>query len=296
MAQHQDYSEGELRSLSGEDAKARSKAVWALGDWSRIANSLDDASRALLEACGVGPEDSLLDVASGTGNAAIWAAKAGANVTATDLCPRMVADGQLRSDSEGFPIAWHEADMEALPFEDGSFDCVTSAFGIPFAPHPALAISELFRVTRLGGKVGLVNWTPEGMAGRLGGLSAKYSSGPQKSDGFNWGRAGKVSEVLRPLASKVELIWGLQWNESPSAMHWWENWKLNSPTMAAAAKTLAPEQMKSLGEDVVALIAASQVPARLGARWGSEYLIVVATKLTGPSDGVSRETFLSAQE
>ena len=121
----------------------------------------------LVEACGIGAGDRVLDVAAGTGNAAIPAAGRGARVVASDLTPELLDAGRRRSEAEGLQIEWVTADAERLPFESGSFDVVMSSIGVMFAPHHEAAAEELVRVCRPGGTIGLLSWTPEGMLGAL---------------------------------------------------------------------------------------------------------------------------------
>lgn len=121
----------------------------------------------LVQACGIGPAMSVLDVAAGTGNAAIPAARAGAKVTASDLTPEIMEAGRGRAEAEGLALEWVEADAEHLPFGDASFDVVMSSIGAMFAPHHQETADELVRVCRPGGTIGLLSWTPDGMIGAL---------------------------------------------------------------------------------------------------------------------------------
>jgi len=162
------------------DLKARHRTMWGLGNYARVSDELiPDLGGVLVEACEIGPGDRVLDIAAGTGNAAIPAALAGGNVTASDLTPELLEIGQLRaariaSDSasaEGTgavdSITWRVADAEALPFDDGAFDVVMSCVGIMFAPFHEKAAAELLRVVRPGGRIGLISWTPGGFVGQM---------------------------------------------------------------------------------------------------------------------------------
>ncbi|MEA2349999.1 MAG: hypothetical protein QOG86_940 [Thermoleophilaceae bacterium] len=142
--------------------------MWASGDYpSMVETFLLPLAPVLTEACGVGPGMRVLDVAAGTGNASIPAAKAGAEVTASDLTPELLDAGRRRAEAEGASLEWVEADAENLPFEDESFDVVMSSIGVMFAPHHQQSADELVRVCRPGGRIGLISWTPEGMIGAL---------------------------------------------------------------------------------------------------------------------------------
>ena len=150
------------------ELKARHRRMWASGDYpSMVDTFLLPLGPRLVGACRIGPGTRVLDVAAGTGNAAIPAAHAGAHVTATDLTPELLEAGRRRPEAAGVEIDWLEADAEHLPFADESFDVVTSSIGVMFAPHHQLAADELVRVCRPGGTIGLLSWTPEGMIGAL---------------------------------------------------------------------------------------------------------------------------------
>ena len=150
------------------DLKQRHRAMWASGDYPLMVETfLLPLGPRLVEACGIGEGTRVLDVASGTGNAAIPAAKRGATVTASDLTPELLAAGRRVAEADGLELEWVEADAENLPFEDESFDVVMSSIGVMFAPHHDASAGEMARVCRPGGTVGLLSWTPEGMIGAL---------------------------------------------------------------------------------------------------------------------------------
>jgi SAM-dependent methyltransferase len=155
-------------TTSDADLKARHRAMWASGDYpSMVETLLLPLGPRLVEACGIGPGMRVLDVAAGTGNASLPAARAGADVTASDLTPELIEAGRERAEAEGLSLTWAEADAEHLPFADASFDVVMSSIGAMFAPHHQDVADELARVCRPGGTIGLLSWTPEGMTGAL---------------------------------------------------------------------------------------------------------------------------------
>jgi SAM-dependent methyltransferase len=150
------------------ELKARHRRMWANGDYpSMVETFLLPLGPRLAGACRIGPGTRVLDVAAGTGNASIPAAQAGAHVTASDLTPELLEAGRRRAEALGVELDWVEADAEALPFGDESFDVVMSSIGAMFAPHHQLVADELVRVCRRGGTIGLLSWTPEGMIGGL---------------------------------------------------------------------------------------------------------------------------------
>jgi SAM-dependent methyltransferase len=142
--------------------------MWASGDYPLMVDTfLLPLGPILVEACGIREGMRVLDVAAGTGNASIPAAKTGADVTASDLTPELFDAGRARAKAEGVELEWVEADAENLPFEDGSYDVVMSSIGAMFAPRHQDVADELVRVTKPGGTIGLLSWTPEGMIGAL---------------------------------------------------------------------------------------------------------------------------------
>jgi SAM-dependent methyltransferase len=150
---------------SDAELKARHRAMWASGDYpSMVEMWLTPLGPRLVEACGIGPGVSVLDVAAGTGNASIPAAHRGAHVTASDLAQELLDAGRRRAD---VALDWVQADAEHLPFADASYDIVMSSIGVMFAPHHQDAADELVRVVRPGGTIGLLSWCPDGMIGAL---------------------------------------------------------------------------------------------------------------------------------
>lgn len=161
------------------DLKARHRAMWASGNYPLMVDTfLLPLGPRLVEACGIEPGLRVLDVAAGSGNAALPAAQRGASVTASDLTPELLEAGRLRAEAEGLELDWVEADAERLPFEDGSFDVVMSAIGGMFAPNHQAVADELVRVTRPGGTIGLLSWTPEGMLGALFRTMGPFAAPP----------------------------------------------------------------------------------------------------------------------
>jgi SAM-dependent methyltransferase len=155
-----------MTSTTTDPLKARHRTMWGLGDYPLVADTVvPDLGAVLVDACGLQPGDRVLDVAAGSGNAAIPAARAGAQVVASDLTPSLLDAGKARA--KDLPIRWEEGDAEALPYADGSFDVVLSCLGVMFAPHHQAGADELVRVCRTGGTIGLLSWTPGGFVGQL---------------------------------------------------------------------------------------------------------------------------------
>jgi SAM-dependent methyltransferase len=161
------------------ELKARHRTMWASGNYPEMVETfLLPLGPRLVEACRVGSGVSVLDVASGTGNAAIPAAQRGAHVTASDLTPELLQAGAQLADASSTKLDWVTADAEHLPFEDESFDIVMSSIGVMFAPHHQQAADELVRVCRAGGTLGLLSWTPEGMLGALFRMMGQFAPPP----------------------------------------------------------------------------------------------------------------------
>jgi ubiquinone/menaquinone biosynthesis C-methylase UbiE len=173
-----------MSQLIDEDAadrtlKAKHRAMWALGDYPAVvADIIPELGATLVEASGVRRDDRVLDVAAGSGNAAIPAALAGAAVVASDLTPELLDTGRLVAAEQGATLEWRQADAEALPFDDGEFDVVLSCVGVMFAPHHQASADELVRVSRPGGTIGLLNWTPEGFIGQMFATMKPYAPPP----------------------------------------------------------------------------------------------------------------------
>ncbi|MFK4120969.1 class I SAM-dependent methyltransferase [Streptomyces longwoodensis] len=187
--------------------KARHRAMWAQGDYPTVAAELiPELGGVLVEACGVRPGDRVLDVAAGTGNVAVPAALAGADVVACDLTPELLETGRALAERRGARVRWQEADAEALPFGDATFDTVLSCVGVMFAPHHQRAADELLRVCRPGGTVGLLSWTPEGFLGRMLATMKPYA--PPPPPGAQppplWGDPQHVGELLGDRVTAVE--------------------------------------------------------------------------------------------
>ncbi len=189
--------------------KARHRAMWALGDYPAVAGEIiDSLGPALVTAAGIAKGQRVLDVAAGTGNVAIPAALTGAEVVATDLTPELLDVGRRDAARRGAVLDWRTADAEALPFENGSFDAVVSCVGVMFAPHHQAAANELVRVTRPGGAIAMINWTPEGFIGQLFATMKPFA--PPPPPGAQppplWGRPDHVRDLLDDQVADLTMV------------------------------------------------------------------------------------------
>lgn len=147
--------------------KAKQNAAWGSGDYAKVGTTLQIVGEELAETLDLNPSSRVLDVAAGNGNATLAFARRWCEVTSTDYVDTLLARSEARATAEALPVRYQVADAEALPFNDGEFDAVVSTFGVMFTPNQKRAASELMRVCRQGGRVGLANWTPESFVGAL---------------------------------------------------------------------------------------------------------------------------------
>lgn len=181
------------------ELETKHRTLWGLGDYGAVAaDVVAPLGPELVVAAGIGPGSRVLDVAAGTGNAAIAAAATGAEVIATDLVPGLLAQGRTIAASRGIELSWQEANAEALPFADAEFDAVLSCIGVMFAPHHQQAADELLRVCRPGGTIGVISWTPEGFIGQMFATLKPYAPAPPPgvSPPPLWGSIDYVTGLL----------------------------------------------------------------------------------------------------
>jgi len=277
-----------VASTTGHDAdrelKAKHRALWASGDYPAVAAELiAELGPELVRASGVRPGDRVLDVAAGSGNAAIPAAAAGAIVTASDLTPELFDAGRAIAAERGVELEWVEADAEAMPFADNSFDVVMSCVGAMFAPHHQATADELIRVVRPGGTIALINWTPEGFIGNLFATMKPYA--PPPPPGANppplWGNEDHVRELfgdrVGDLTMRRQTV-VLDHCAEPTEFR--EYWKRNyGPTIAAYKFNAgAPDRVEALDRDFLDFLSGWNQGDEVRASWEAEYLLVTATK------------------
>jgi SAM-dependent methyltransferase len=185
--------------------KTRQQGAWASGDYAVVGTTLQIVGEQLCESLDIRAGQKVLDVAAGNGNASLAAARRYCDVMSTDYVPALLARARERAAAERLTIEFKEADAEALPFQDASFDVVLSTFGVMFTPDQDQAASELARVCRPGGKIGLANWTPEGFIGQVFKTLGKHLPPPAglRSPAL-WGTQGRIEEMFGPHAASIQ--------------------------------------------------------------------------------------------
>ncbi|HEX5543907.1 MAG TPA: class I SAM-dependent methyltransferase [Nitrospira sp.] len=188
-----------------DPVKARLKSIWTAGDYDRFSRYMEGGAREFYERLDIAPGSRLLDVACGSGQLALMAAKEGLQVTGVDIAGNLVERARVRAQAEGVKVRFEEADAEALPFEDASFDVVTSLIGAMFAPRPQLVAQELLRVCAPGGIIAMANWTPQGFIGQMFKALSKFIAPSGMPSPLLWGDEAIVRERLGHGLSELSL-------------------------------------------------------------------------------------------
>jgi SAM-dependent methyltransferase len=187
--------------------KDKLRAMWMAGDFGRIALFGVKEAERFVGRLNVAPGSRVLDVACGTGNLAIPAARLGATVTGVDIAPNLVEQARQRAAQEGLTATFDEGDAEALPYADASFDIVMTMYGAMFAPRPDVTAAETARVCRPGGTIAMANWTPSGFVGKMFALTAKHAPPPPgMPPPIEWGIDAIVRQRLGPFSTRIETV------------------------------------------------------------------------------------------
>jgi SAM-dependent methyltransferase len=258
----------------------RVRATWTAGDFGRIAVGYESGAAEFVTRLGIRPGERVLDVACGTGNLALPAARAGASVTGIDIAPALVAQLGVRAAGEGLAVDAREGDAEALPFEDGSFDTVITMFGAMFAAHPQRAADELLRVARRGGRIAMANWAPASFIGRMLKLTVGYVPPPPGMPSvLLWGDPDAVRERLGAGVSDLRFTsrqMSFSYPHSPEAtVTLFRTWY--GPTVRAFA-ALDEAKQRSLFADLVQLWSDHNTAGPGATRVESEYVEVIAVR------------------
>jgi SAM-dependent methyltransferase len=263
-----------------EAIKGRMKATWMAGDFGVIAKQTEGPGSAFVSRLGIGPGMKVLDVACGTGNTALPAARLGADVTGVDIADNLIEQARARAASEGLSAKFEVGDAEDLQFSDGSIDAIVTMFGAMFAPRPDVVVSEFKRVCKSGGLIAMANWTPQSFAGQMFKLGGKYVPPPPGiTPPVMWGDEETVrqrfSEGISDL--KMERITVLFRFDMPPADVVELFRTYFGPTQVAFSK-LDEAGQAALREELVELFTVNNIATDGGTENKMEYLQVMATK------------------
>ena len=266
-------------SIDLKAIKQRQQATWASGDFSVVGITLQIVGESLAEAVDVRAGERVLDVAAGNGNATLAAARRFADVTSTDYVPALLERGRDRARADRLKIDFQVADVEDLPFADGSFDVVLSTYGAMFAPDHARTASEMLRVTRGGGRIGLANWTPEGFIGQLFKVIGAHVPPPAglRSPAL-WGTEPHLVELFGPQAADIRCVRKNFNFRYRSPAHWLQIFRdYYGPTHKAFA-ALDADGQERLAADITTLLERLNIGGKESLVVPGEYLEVVIVK------------------
>lgn len=259
--------------------KARQQGAWSSGDYAVVGTTLQIVGEDLCEAMDLRAGQMVLDVAAGNGNVSLAAARRWCDVTSTDYVPALLERGRQRAAADRLKISFQEADAEALPFADNTFDAVVSTFGVMFTPDQEKAASELMRVCRPGGKIGLANWTPDGFIGQLFKTLGGHLPPPAgvKSPAL-WGKRERMAEFFGAGASAIVAESRSFTFRYRSPMHFVDVFRTYYGPLLKAFDALEAPKQAALHADVMDLIARFNRSGDVTMVAPSEYLEVIVTK------------------
>ena len=230
--------------MAFEELKQRQSVMWGNGPYQRVTETLTDLHELIMARLDPKPGDRWLDLACGTGAIAERAARAGADVVGIDLAPALIATANERAKVQGLKIDYRVGDCERLEgVDDASFDVVSSTCGIMFAPDHEATASQLARVVRPGGRIGLANWTPQGGVGRMFKMMGPFQPGPPPSSPFDWGREERVRELLGD-SFKLEIEQNVSTLDSRDGEEYWQLFATSYGPTKTLAESLPEERRK----------------------------------------------------
>lgn len=268
-----------INTIDYEAIKEKQRATWGSGDYGQIGVTLQITGEQLCESLDIKAGQSVLDVASGNGNATLAAARRFCNVVSTDYVDTLLAQSKQRAEAEGLNIQYQFADAECLPFSDNSFDNVVSTFGVMFAPNQAQSASELLRVCKPLGKIGLVNWTPDGFVGQLFKLIGRYVAPPAgiKSPAL-WGTKDFIDQQFKLQAREITFRIREFNFRYHSPQHFIDLFRTYYGPVHKAFSALNETQAIELEQDIHELISRFNRDKNRGMVVPSEYLEIVIQK------------------
>ena len=259
-----------------DEFKTRQREVWGAGDYATLSEYISDIGERVVQSARVGPDTRVLDVACGTGNAAVKAARAGAQVTGLDLVPKLLEQGRAKAAAAGLELEWVEGDAEMLPFEDRSFDRILSTVGHMFAPRHQQVADEMVRVCRPGGLIVTATWTPDGVAGRTLAAGAEFMPPPPDyaSPPLLWGREEYVRERFGSAAVGFDFERHLSWIEWGSLEDFVDHFVDRMGPMVVA-RTMLGERFAELQARIVEIWGEANQAQDGGLRLPQEYLLSI---------------------
>jgi SAM-dependent methyltransferase len=259
------------------------RSVWSAGDYDAMMRQegLYEAGERVVALAGIRTDETVLDVACGTGNAALPAARAGATVTGLDLTPDLLGVAQKRAEQAGLQVRWREGDAEDMPFGDASFDVVVSTFGVMFAPRHDVSADEVARVLRADGRLALCAWTPEGTIGEFFRIASGYLPAPPDfvDPPLAWGTEDRVRELFEGTGVTCEFtrqVAGLRHPSVESAVECYLTWF--GPMVMARMAAEADGRLPALRDDLAALFTRHSTDTADGIALPAEYLVVLGQK------------------
>jgi len=263
--------------MAFEELKQRQSVVWGSAPFENIAEELVDVYDHLVAELAPQAGETWLDVGTGTGGLAVRAARAGATVTGSDLAPALIETAKRLANEEGLQILYEVGDAEQLPYEDGSYDIVSSSFGLIFAPDHGAAARELARVTRQGGRIGVTAWNPEGGIGDMFRMLGSFQPPPPEGAGnpLDWGREEHARELLEG-DFELRFVRGSDTQTGRSGEEMWELAVTSFGPLKTLYNSLDEERREALHEGYVDLIEAYRTNG--GVEAPREYLIILGTR------------------
>jgi ubiquinone/menaquinone biosynthesis C-methylase UbiE len=259
--------------------KAKQQVAWSSGDYAIVGTTLQIVGEQLAEAMDLRAGQKVLDIAAGNGNFTLAAARRWCDVTSTDYVESLLQRGRQRAEADGLSASFQKADAEALPFADESFDAVASTFGGMFSPDQSRTASEMLRVCRSGGRIGLANWTPDGFIGQMFKTIGKYLPPPAglKSPAL-WGTREWMNKAFRAASSSLVAEPRHFVFRYRSAQHFLDVFREYYGPMLKAFEALNAADRKALSQDIIELIGRFNRTGEAAMVVPGEYLEVIVTK------------------
>jgi SAM-dependent methyltransferase len=259
--------------------KTRQRAAWSSGDYAVVGTTLQIVGETLCEALDLRSGERVLDVAAGNGNASLAAARRWCEVTSTDYVPALLERGRERARAERLELQFLEADAEALPFDDASFDAVMSTFGVMFTPNSRRAADELQRVCRPGGRIGLANWTPDGFIGQMFKTMGRHVAPPAGVESpALWGTQERIHALFGTGAADIGITRREFVFRYRSPAHWLDVFRTWYGPVLKAFASLEPAAQDALAADLLDLVGRFNVARDGTVVVASAYLEIVVTR------------------